>query len=89
MSQGGTLCSSEVAFVSFSRVVEGNFTGPTAGCTKDHLNAAASAGTIVTSGFVPPASATGSNGKPAELLLAIPWEPLMRWGCLLPRVYTD
>lgn len=67
MPQGGTLCSSEVAFVSFSCVVEGNFTGPTSVCTKEYLKAAASAGTIVTSSFLPPASATGSMAAMANL----------------------
>lgn len=44
MLQGGILSSSMVAFVSFSCVAEGNFTGLTSICTTMHLKAAASAG---------------------------------------------
>lgn len=66
MPQGGTLCSSEVAFVSFSCVAAGNFPGLTSVCSKDHLTAAAPAGTIATSGFPPLASATGSMGAVAN-----------------------
>jgi len=65
--QGGTLCSSELAFVSFSHVVDGNFTGPTSACTKEQLKAAASATTIAASGFPPPASAAGNVGATANL----------------------
>lgn len=60
MLQGGILYSSMVAFVSFSCVVEGNFTGLPSVCTMEHLRAAFSAGTIVASRVSPADSATGS-----------------------------
>lgn len=67
MLQGGILYSSMVAFVSFSCVVEGNFTGLTSICTKEHLKTAASAGTIVASRASPAGSATGSMGAEEHL----------------------
>lgn len=67
MLQGGILSSSMVAFVSFSCVAEGNFTGLTSICTTMHLKAAASAGTIVASPVSPADSATGSMGAVEHL----------------------
>lgn len=68
MLQGGILHSSMVAFVSFSFMVEGNFTGLLApACTTEHLKAAASAGTIVASRVSPAESATGSMGAVEHL----------------------
>lgn len=61
MLQGGILYSSMVAFVSFSCMVEGNFSGLASVCTMEHLKAAASAGTIVASRVSPADSATGST----------------------------
>lgn len=67
MLQGSILCFIMVAFVSFSCVVKGNFTGLTSICTTVHLKAAASAGTIVASRVSPADSATGSMGAVEHL----------------------
>lgn len=67
MLQGGILYSSMVAFVSFSCMVEGNFSGLASVCTMEHLKAAASAGTIVASRVSPADSAIGSTGAVEHL----------------------
>lgn len=67
MLQGGIFYSSIVAFVSFSCVVEGHFTGLTSVCTTEHLKAAALAGTVAANRVSPADSATGSMGAVEHL----------------------